>query len=54
MSKLNRWYKVENGILYVFDSPIEDQAKSVSICYNVQSDLKYYRTTFKLRKLWKQ
>jgi hypothetical protein len=52
--KLARWYKIESDVLYVFDSPIEEQASGVSICYNVISDLKYYRKTFTLRKLWAQ
>lgn len=46
----SRWYKIENGQAFIFDSGYEDKSQSVSIV--PLSDLSYYRRNFHLQKLW--
>lgn len=45
-----RWYKVDSDKAYVYDSPYEENATSVSIVS--KEDLRYYRNSFCLTKLW--
>jgi len=48
--KESRWYKIENGLAFVFDDGYENMSQSVSIVRI--KDLSYYRRTFKLSKSW--
>ena len=48
--KQSRWYKIENGLAFVFDSGYEDKSLSVSVVS--LKDINYYRNNFKLRKVW--
>jgi len=48
--KESRWYKIENGQAFIFDSGYENMSETVSIVH--VSDLSYYRQNFKLRKSW--
>ena len=45
-----RWYKIDGDRAYVYDSPHEDTATSISIVST--EDLQYYRNKFSLAKLW--
>lgn len=45
-----RWYKIHGDKAYVYDSPHEEYAKSVSII-DIE-DLQYYRNNLALSKLW--
>lgn len=48
--KDHRWYVVRCGVLFIFDEPFENTARTVSIV-NI-NELAYYRSTFKLEKAW--
>ncbi|WOK15177.1 hypothetical protein [Pseudomonas phage UF_RH9] len=56
MIKPQRWYEIteEEGrkVLNVYDAPYKEQATSSS--HTKPEDLQYYRTNFKLEKLWKE
>mgnify|MGYP000895435813 CR=1 FL=1 len=49
--KESRWYKVEAGMVHIFDNGYEDKSQSVSIVTKEQ--LSYYRNNFNLQKLWR-
>lgn len=44
-----RWYEVEQGILYVYDSPYVDKSVSMSIVSVEQ--MAYYRGNFRMLKI---
>lgn len=52
--KQSRYYQVEmvdaKEMLFVYDQPYTDHALSVSI--TSLADMKYYRSTYNLRKAW--
>lgn len=52
MNKPQRWYEVEGETAYVYDAPYSRRAHSVSIVK--VADLKYYRSAFRLTKVWGQ
>ena len=50
MNKEERWYAVEGTTAYIFDAPIVEKSRTVSIVDIC--DLSYYRNNFKLSKCW--
>ena len=50
MNKEQRWYAVEGNTAYIYDAPFPEKSQSISIV-NLE-DLKYYRTNFKLERIW--
>ena len=48
--KDSRWYTIENGLAYIYDSGYAKDSLSASIV--PVSDLAYYRRNFRLAKVW--
>lgn len=48
--KESRWYEIKNGVAYIYDAPIQSNAKSVSMVD--PEDLALYRRIFCLRRVW--
>ena len=48
--KKQRWFERKDGMLYIYDEPYQNKAKSVSIVQ--ESDLSYYRSNFILKRVW--
>ncbi len=48
--KAPRYYRIENGMLCIYDNPYPSKSWSVSIVGMDQ--LPYYRNTFALSKVW--
>lgn len=49
-TKEQRWYEIIEGMAHVYDSGYKEFSTSVSIVPVLE--LSYYRTNFKLTKLW--
>jgi hypothetical protein len=49
-AKAQRWYEIDGETLYVYDAP--SPAQSVSISIVGVSDLPYYRSRFRLQRVW--